>query len=175
MASRKPAGKFKPGSNVDFTPVIPKFLQGRMESNDKIRCADDSDGERREPRKLEMPEGKERPDLEDEAPTIVADDEIMALLEKQQVVVGDGKLEFKVEQTAGAKVTGNDSVVEFGTKARAKKSAPSTASAPEKSTEKAVADKNTKKRSAQTDVESSNPVKRAEKKKMLSFDDEEDL
>lgn len=175
MASRKQGGKLKPGANIDFTPIVPKFLQGRMEGSNKRREDDDLERETGDEITKKALEGKERPEMEDEAPTIVADDDIMALLEKQQVVVGDGKLEFKGEQTVEPKAQNDDSIVEFGAKPRSKKVATVARNNPDSTIEKAVDDKNTKKRPASADAEASNPVKRAEKKKMLSFDDEEDL
>lgn len=171
MASKKTGGKFKPGSNVDFTPIIPKFLQGRMDPAPKRRSTDDSDDEDGKPVILGMPEGKERPDMEDEAPTIVADDEIMALLAKQEVVVADGKLERKAAEQESSKAPKDDSVIEFGTKSRAKKVA---------ATEKPITtntneDSNTKKRPSNSNAETNLKEKREVKKKMLSFDDEEDI
>lgn len=172
MASRKPAGKFKPGANVDFTPIIPKFLQGRMESTPKRRNHDDSDDEENRPAILEMPEGKDRPELEDEAPTIVADDDIMALLAKQEVVVGEGKLERKKTETAKPDGPKDEEEVSFGAKSRAKKTAPVEKPATDSDSK---ADANDKKRPSASDPEQNLPKKREAKKKMLSFDDEEDI
>lgn len=169
MASRKPAGKIKPGANIDFTPVIPKFLQGRMESAPKRRNPDDSDDEDNKPVILEMPEGKDRPELEDEAPTIVADDDILALLAKQEVVLGEGKLERKQPESEKLSGPKDEDEVAFGAKSRAKKT--------EKPAAESIAedDSKTKKRPSASDPEHNLPKKREAKKKMLSFDDEEDI
>lgn len=172
MASRKPTGKSKPGANVDFTPIIPKFLQGRMSAEPKRRNPNDSDDEDSKPVILEMPEGKDRPDLEDEAPTIVADDDIMALLAKQEVVVVDGKLQKKAVDTEQPEAPKGDAAVEFGARPRAKKAAVSNKLNIEEEKE---GDAKNKKRPSISDPETNLNKKREAKKKMLSFDDEEEV
>jgi hypothetical protein len=175
MSNHKGPSKYKPGTNVDFTPVIPKFLQGRMRPSAQPRRDDDSDGDEAKPTFLDLPEGTERPNLEDEAPTIVADDDILALLAKQEVVVADGKLERKSPGTIDAKDGKDENVVEFGKRSRPRKAALSSGSHSSESVKSTTSDINTKKRPSETDPESGNPTKRPEKKKLLSFDDEEDL
>lgn len=165
-------GKLKPGASIDFTPVIPKFLQGRMDSGPKKKDDDDEDA----PTIVyDMPEGKERPDMEGEGPTIVADDEIMALLAKQELVLVDGKLERKESEKSEKKEENDDSVVEFGKRSRAKKSANDSASNKVDGDNKPANDANPKKRASNSNAEDNNPKKREAKKKMLSFDDEEDI
>jgi hypothetical protein len=174
MASRKGPGKFKPGANIDFTQVVPKFLQGRMENTPKPRNADDSDDENSKPTYVDVPEGKERPDREDEAPTIVADPEIMDLLAKQEFELVDGKLERKVQEQMETTLPKDDSDPIFGKKARVKKAAHDVASKSSEDGKDISIEKNMKKRPASSDPEANNPSKRAEKKK-LSFDDEENI
>lgn len=175
MSNHRGPSKKKPGANVDFTPVIPKFLQGMIKPNPKPREEGDSDGDDSKPTLVDLPKGKERPDLEDEAPTIVADDEILALLAKQEHKLVDGKFERISTAQDDSQARNDDSAVEFGKKARPKKAGLDSTQKSSSTATTTSNDKETKKRPAETNAETLNPTKRVEKKKMLSFDDEEDL
>lgn len=176
----KPGGgggkaKRTPNANVDFVQIIPKFLQGKMSATPKPKDLDDTDDDSAPTLVVQEPERPDRPDLEDEAPTIVADDDVMALLAKQELVYSDGQLVRKeASSTTESEPTTADDAVEFGKKKKKAIAEPSQASKDGDKVDKSK--ESSKKRIAEGEPSGTpSSKKKIAQKTKLSFDDEEDV
>lgn len=80
---------------LEYTPIVPNFLKGKVDQRRMIEKTK-----------------QERPDRDDEAPTIVAEPEILELLSKQTNNQNEG--------LKGGNIKFSEQVVELGSKKRKK-------------------------------------------------------